>query len=72
MACETVCERLFGSDKFTCIDLSYPLGKDTIYWPSDELGFQLCMNCSGSNQDDSFYAAGSFSCAEHVRYVGSK
>jgi kynurenine formamidase len=63
--CNDICHVKVGSVDVQCIDLAYSLDKDTIYWPTDELGFQLCMNCSGEQSNQTFYAAGSFSCAEH-------
>ena len=44
------------------IDLGHDLSDDTIFWPGGE-SFNLCMHTHGSG--DTFYAAGSISCAEH-------
>ncbi|NDD93439.1 hypothetical protein EBZ37_15335, partial [bacterium] len=50
--------------KCRAIDLGHPLDSQTIFWPGGE-GFSLCMSSHGSNDTGDFYAAGSFSCAEH-------
>lgn len=44
------------------LDLGYEMNEGTIFWPGGE-GFKLCINHCGEDKD--FYAAGSFSCAEH-------
>lgn len=44
------------------VDLSWDLNRETIFWPGGE-GFELCMKTH--KDGDSFYAAGTFSCAEH-------
>ena len=49
------------------VDLGYELNSDTVYWPGGE-GFCLCMSTSGASPaggKNDFYAAGTFSCAEH-------
>ena len=49
------------------VDLGYELNSSTVYWPGGE-GFCLCMSTSGASPPDAandFYAAGTFSCAEH-------
>ena len=49
------------------VDLGYELNSDTVYWPGGE-GFCLCMSSSGASPAggvNDFYAAGTFSCAEH-------
>lgn len=48
----------------TCIDLSYDLNEDTIYWPSGE-SFKLCVTCCGDTPE-THYAAGTFEAAEHL------
>jgi len=49
------------------VDLGYELNSSTVYWPGGE-GFCLCMSTSGASPAggaNDFYAAGTFSCAEH-------
>ena len=52
----------------TFLDLSYSLGEETIFWPGGE-GFKLCIDCCDVAEENSsggyFYAAGTFTCAEH-------
>ena len=45
------------------VDLSYDLNKDTMVWPGSGEGFSLCMHTEGTG--DTFYSAGTFTCAEH-------
>jgi kynurenine formamidase len=49
------------------VDLGYELNAGTVYWPGGE-GFCLCVSTSGASPAggaNDFYAAGTFSCAEH-------
>ena len=49
------------------VDLGYELNASTVYWPGGE-GFCLCMSTSGASPAggaNDFYAAATFSCAEH-------
>ena len=48
----------------SCVDLSWSYDSSTIYWPGGE-GFKLCMTCSTDEKSGDFYAAGSFTTAEH-------
>ena len=45
------------------VDIGHELNADTIFWPGGER-FCLCVTTSGATPAD-FYAAGTFSCAEH-------
>ncbi|MDH3708342.1 MAG: cyclase family protein [Cyclobacteriaceae bacterium] len=49
----------------TWIDLSYPFNSETIYWPTDTLGFQLDTVFHGFTDNQYFYSAYSFRSAEH-------
>jgi len=49
----------------TWIDLTYPFDQNTIYWPTDTLGFKLDTVFYGTTDQDYFYAAFSFCSAEH-------
>lgn len=46
------------------IDLSYEYSEETIYWPT-AAGFQLEINAAGMTDKGYYYAANSFSTAEH-------
>ena len=56
----------FFDKKYRAIDLGYDISDQTIFWPGGE-GFNLCMFKEGSSDHthNNFYAAGSFTCAEH-------
>jgi kynurenine formamidase len=47
------------------VDLTYPFDQNTIYWPSDTMGFRLDTVFSGVTDQDYFYSAFSFCSAEH-------
>ena len=49
----------------TWIDLSYPFDENTIYWPTDEQGFQLDTVFVGITEQDYYYSSYRFSAAEH-------
>ncbi len=49
----------------TWVDLTYPFDKNTIYWPTDTLGFRLDTVFHGTTENDYFYSAYGFSSAEH-------
>lgn len=48
------------------VDLGHELNSDTVFWPGGE-GLNLCRHREGESggTHNSFYASGSFSCAEH-------
>ena len=51
------------------VDLGYSLDGGTIVWPGAGEGYSLCMSSHGASPaggPNTFYAAGSFSCAEHA------
>jgi len=53
--------------KCRIVDLAHSLDETSIFWPGGE-GFSLCMHTSGQSPlegENTFYAAGSFTCAEH-------
>lgn len=55
------------NNKCRFVDLGHSLDTSSIFWPDGE-GFSLCMHTSGQSPlegDDTFYAAGTFECAEH-------
>jgi kynurenine formamidase len=47
------------------IDLTHAYGSDTLYWPTDEKGFQLELGNNGRTPKGYYYAANRFSTAEH-------
>jgi kynurenine formamidase len=47
------------------VDLSHAYGEDTIYWPTDEAGFQYERLAEGEAGGGYWYAAGRFATAEH-------
>jgi kynurenine formamidase len=47
------------------IDLSHPYGPETVYWPTDERGFQLETLAAGMTEGGYYYAANRFCSAEH-------
>lgn len=47
------------------IDLSHAYGPDTLYWPTDERGFQFERGNNGRTPQGYYYAANRFSTAEH-------
>ena len=49
----------------TIIDLTHAYGPDTLYWPTDEKGFQLELGNNGRTPKGYYYAANRFSTAEH-------
>jgi kynurenine formamidase len=51
------------------VDLGHSLDGGTIVWPGAGEGFSLCLSTHGASPaggPNDFYAAGSFSCAEHA------
>lgn len=58
-------DHLPGFSHGTWIDLSYPFDQNTIYWPTDTLGFQLDTVFYGSTDQNFFYSAYSYCSAEH-------
>jgi kynurenine formamidase len=52
-------------DQGTWIDLTYDFDSNTLYWPTDTLGFRLDTVFHGHTENDYFYAAYGFSSAEH-------
>ena len=53
-----------GIDVRKVVDLSYPFGPDTIYWPTAE-PFKLRRVAYGRTPGGYFYAANNISMAEH-------
>lgn len=49
----------------TIVDLTHAYGPDTLYWPTDERGFQLELGNNGRTPKGYYYAANRFSTAEH-------
>jgi kynurenine formamidase len=49
----------------TVVDLSHPFDASTVYWPTDTSGFRLQSLHFGPTPGGFFYAANSFSTAEH-------
>lgn len=47
------------------VDLSHAYGPDTIYWPTDEKGFQFERGNNGRTAKGYYYAANRFATAEH-------
>ncbi|HEX5706105.1 MAG TPA: cyclase family protein [Pyrinomonadaceae bacterium] len=47
------------------VDLSHPFDAETVYWPTAEKTFQLEKDFEGQTEGGYFYAANSFSTAEH-------
>lgn len=47
------------------VDLTHAYGPDTLYWPTDEKGFQLELGKNGRTPKGYYYAANRFSTAEH-------
>ncbi len=47
------------------IDLTHGFGQDTIYWPTDTKGFEFEVLSAGHTEGGYYYAANSFSSAEH-------
>jgi kynurenine formamidase len=47
------------------VDLTHAYGPDTLYWPTDERGFQLELGANGRTPKGYYYAANRFSTAEH-------
>jgi len=47
------------------VDLSHTYGGDTLYWPTDTLGFRLETLAEGATPGGYFYAAKQFATAEH-------
>jgi kynurenine formamidase len=47
------------------VDLSHAYGTDTIYWPTDERGFEYETLAAGRSGGGDWYAAGRFATAEH-------
>lgn len=47
------------------VDLSHSYGPDTLYWPTDEKGFQLERGNNGRTPKGYYYAANRFCTAEH-------
>jgi len=56
---------LFDESAGRWIDLSHAYDEDTIYWPTDSLGFQLEELAYGETPGGFFYSAYRFSTAEH-------
>src|SRR5262245_16847651 len=49
----------------TIIDLTHSYGADTLYWPTDEKGFQFERGNNGRTAKGYYYAANRFATAEH-------
>ena len=52
-------------EESTWVDLSYPFDQNTIYWPTDTVGFQIDTVFHGMTEQQYFYCAYKFSSAEH-------
>ena len=66
IACNTA-RRAPSSDILSgkLIDLSHPFDEQTVYWPTAEKTFKLERDAEGVTEAGYFYAANSFSTAEH-------
>ena len=53
------------SQDYNWVDLSYPFDENTIYWPTDTLGFHIDTVFHGFTEQEFFYCAYSFRSAEH-------
>ncbi len=49
----------------TIVDLSHPFDEQTVYWPTAEKTFKLEKDFEGVTDKGYYYAANSFSTAEH-------
>lgn len=47
------------------VDLSWPLGPDTLFWPTATETFELQVDAAGTTEGGFFYAANSFRAPEH-------
>lgn len=56
---------IFSGASGAWIDLTHPFDDDTIYWPTDSLGFELDELAYGETDAGFFYSAYRFSTAEH-------
>lgn len=56
---------VFGDSAGAWVDLTYPFGTGTIYWPTDTLGFRLEQLSYGKTEGGWFYAANRYASAEH-------
>jgi kynurenine formamidase len=52
-------------DRYRLVDLTYPFGAETIYWPTATSGFELTEVHHGPTEGGYFYAANSFCAPEH-------
>lgn len=50
---------------YEIIDLSHGYGPDTVYWPTDQKGFQKTVVFEGAREDGGFYSAFDIATAEH-------
>lgn len=60
-----VASAVFTSASGSWIDLTHSFDEDTIYWPTDSLGFELNELAYGETDAGFFYSAYRFSTAEH-------
>ena len=67
LSAESVEEVEIGFDLATArfVDLTWPLGEETLYWPSSPSDFELETLSFGVNDAGFFYAANQFSTPEH-------
>ena len=47
------------------VDLTHAFEENTVYWPTDTLGFQLRVLAEGENEAGFYYASNAFASAEH-------
>lgn len=59
------CNPAFDESAGRWVDLSHDYSDETIYWPTDSLGFQLEQLSYGETPGGYFYSAFRFSSAEH-------
>lgn len=63
LACQTSAPADFPAGRL--VDLSHPFDEQTVYWPTAEKTFRLEKDAEGVTEAGYFYAANSFSTAEH-------
>jgi kynurenine formamidase len=56
---------VFGSTRGNWVDLTHPFSEQSVYWPTDTIGFQLDELAYGPTPGGWFYASYRYSAAEH-------
>lgn len=52
-------------ERYRLVDLTYPFGEETVYWPTATSGFELTELHHGPTDAGFFYSANSFAAPEH-------